>query len=157
MKTKDLVELVKQGATPIVRIKDGEGVLEGPDTGMLGRIISVGAEDSWERGTSTIPFTVDFLEFTEHNKAYAVANWYAKDGTPSLNWMETDGYERDAKSHLIFEMYVEKSEYADLSYLELVEENKWLNKYIESGSNMTYTQWLESQLDLVNQIANSVK
>ena len=150
MKTKDLVELVKQGATPIVRIKDEGCVLEGPDTGMLGRIISVGAEDSWERVTSTIPFTVDFLEFTEYNKAYAVVNWFDKDGTPSLTWMETDNYERDAKSHIIFEMYVEKGEYPDLSHFELVEENKWLNKYIESGSNMTYTQWLETQLDLLN-------
>lgn len=157
MKTKDLVELVKQGAQPIIRIKDEQGALEGPDTGMIGRIISVGAEDVWERGESTIPFVVDFLEFTEHNKSYAVANWYDKNGLPSLTWMETDRYEKDAKSHTIYEMYVEKSEYADIEYLELVEENKWLNKYIESDSTMSYTQWLESQLELVNQIANSVK
>lgn len=157
MKTKDLVELVKQGAQPIVRITDTNDVIDGPDKGMLGRIISVGAEDIWERGTSTVSFVVNFLEFNETNKSYAVPDWVDKNGNPTLTWMETSGYEREAKSFEIHDMYVEKSEYADLSYFELVEENKWLNKYIESGSNMTYTQWLESQLDLVNQIANSVK
>ena len=147
MKTKDLVELVKKGANPIVKIHDSAGTLEGPDTGMLGRIVGVGVEDIWERGTSTIPFYVDFKEFESHNRAVAVHNWYDKSGNPTLTWMDMDHYEQDAKNHEIHEMYVENQEYADLSYFEIIEDNKWLNKYLEAGSDVTYTRWLEIQLD----------
>jgi hypothetical protein len=147
MKTKDLVELIKNGANPIVKIHDKGAALEGPDDGMLGRIIGVGVEDVWERGTSIIPFNVDFKEFESHNKSVAICNWYDKSGNPTLIWMETDYYERDAKNHEIYEMYVENQEYADLSYFEIIEDNKWLNKYLESKSELNYTRWLENQLD----------
>ena len=149
MKTKELVELVKQGVRPIVKIVDKHGVLEGPDSGMLGRITSIGSEDIWERGTSTIPFVIDFLEFTEHNKPLMVANWYDSNGNPSLTWAETRGYESDAKSYTVYENLIDNFTSADLTHLEIVEENKWLNQYLESGSNMSYIEWLETKLDFI--------
>lgn len=147
MKTKDLVELVKQGATPIIRIYDKGSVLEVPDNGMLGRILSVGSEDIWERGTATIPFRINFKEFEAHNKTVAIPNWYDKSGKPTLTWMETDNYEMDSINTEIHEMYVENYEDAELVFIKIVDDNKWLNKYIISNSKLTYTQWLELQLD----------
>ena len=146
MKTKDLVQLVKQGAQPIVKINDTEGVLEGPDSGMLGRIISVGDEEA-EGGTSVISFDVDFLEFTDYNKTLAKSDWYDENGNPTLTWMQTPQYNKDAKRYTVYDMYVENSEYSNTSYIEVVDDNKWLNKYLESKSEVSYTRWLELQLD----------
>lgn len=146
MKTKELVELIKQGARPIIRIKDDDGFIEGPDPGMLGRIIGVGEEDKWDRGTSTIPFKINFFEFTEQNKTAAIANWYDSTGQPTLTWMETERYARDAKVYEVYEMYIDKHEYSDLQHLELVEENGLISQYIKSNSSMTYIEWLEDQL-----------
>lgn len=152
MKTKELVELVKEGARPIIKINDANGVLEGPDHGMYGRIVGVGDEDIWERGISTMPFIVDFLEFTEQNKSFAVHNWYDKNGHPTLTWMEMDRYEKDAKNHVIYEMYTDNSEYSDVSHLEIVSDNKWMNEYLDSKSEMSYVVWLENKL---TEISNS--
>ena len=147
MKTKDLVELIKSGATPIVKIHDKGAALEGPDDGMLGRIIGVGVEDVWEPGTSTIYFNVDFKEFESHNKPFAIHNWIDESGNPTLTWMDMKYYERDAKNYEIYEMYTEDHEYSDVCFFEIIEDNKWLNKYLEAGSDMVYSRWLEIQLD----------
>jgi len=147
MKTKELVKLVRQGATPIIRIYDKHGCLNGPDNGMLGRILSVGNEDIWERGTSSIPFKINFKEFEAHNKTVAVPDWYDKSGEPTLTWMETDNYGVDSINTEIYEMCVENYEDAELVFLKIIDDNKWLNKYITSNSKLTYTQWLELQLD----------
>ena len=147
METKDLVQLVKQGVQPIIKINDAEGVLDGPDYGMLGRIISVGDEDEWESGNSTVTFDIDFLEFTDYNKTLAKSDWYDKNGNPTLTWMQTPQYNKDAKRYTVYEMYVENSEYANTSYIEVVDNNKWFNNYLESKSEVSYTRWLELQLD----------
>lgn len=144
MKTKDLVELVKSGVNPIIKIDDKHGVLEGPDPGMLGRVILVGAEDIWERGTSTISFTIDFSEFEEYNKSFAIPNWFDEFGNPTLKWMETKNY--DAKWE-IYEMYIEKNEYPNLSFIQVIDDNKWLNEYLKTDMKVSYPTFLESLLD----------
>lgn len=150
MKTKDLLELVKQGAKPIVKIVDKYGVLEGPDTGMIGRILKVGESDFSMRENQLVSFVVDFYEFTEYNKSHAVPNFYDENMNPCLTWMETKSYERDSKSYVIYENLTDDYEYSDIQFLEIFDEkNKWLNAYIKSGSNMSYVEWLETSLDLI--------
>jgi hypothetical protein len=146
MKTKELVELVRQGVKPVIRVKDSLNI-DGPDNGMLGRIISVGVEDVWDRGDSTIEIVIDFEEFEEVNKPLAKKNWYDSNGIPCLTWMESRSYEKEVKSFGIFEMFEEKGEDAELSIIELVEENKWLTMYLETDKQMSYTEFLESRLD----------
>lgn len=146
MKTKELVELIRQGVTPIVRFQDphSHGELE-PDPGMLGRILEVGQVDEYDPKESTVDFTVDFLEFTEQNKAFATRNFYDANGQPTLTWMETDYYEKSAICR-IHEMYKSGGELCDLEHFEIVSENKILTEYLESGSKLTYTNWLEEKL-----------
>lgn len=147
MKTKELVTLVNQGAQPIVKINDSASVLEGPEDGMLGRVKSVGKKDRWDENNITINFFIDFLEFTEQNKSFATADWYDKDRNPTLTWMETEFYKRDSKKFELFEMLIEYNEYGVLRHLTIVEENKWLNKYLEESPNTSYIRWLEKELD----------
>ena len=61
--------------------------------------------------------------------------------------MQTPQYDKNAKRYTVYDMYVENSEYANTSYIEVVDNNKWLNKYLESKSEVPYTRWLELQLD----------
>jgi hypothetical protein len=146
MKTKELVELVREGVKPVIRVKDSSNI-DGPDNGMLGRIISVGVEDNWGDGDSTIEFVIDFKEFEEVNKPLAEKNWYDSNGVPCLTWMESRFYVKEVKSFGIFEMLREKQADAELSIIELVEENKWLTSYLETDRKMSYTEFLESRLD----------
>ena len=148
MKTRELVELVNAGVKPVIRVIHGTD-LEGPDNGMLGRITSVGTEDVWDRENSTVEFVIDFKEFEEVNIPFAKKDWYDKDGVPCLTWMETKYYERDSVSFGIFEMLRESGTDAELSILELVEENKWLTEYLKTDKKLSYTQFLESRLDFV--------
>jgi hypothetical protein len=156
MKTKELVELVSEGVKPVIRVKDSSNI-DGPDTGMLGRIISVGVEDSWGRGESTIEFVIDFKEFEEVNKPFARRHWYDSNGIPCLTWMESMVYEKEVKSFSIFEMFEEKGEDAELSIIEMVEENKWLTNYLETDRKMSYTEFLESRLDFVMGLLEKVR
>lgn len=146
MKTRELVELVNQGVKPVIRVVRGTD-LEGPDNGMLGRITSVGIEDIWDRENSTVEFVIDFKEFEEINIPFAKKDWYDSNGIPCLTWMESRGYEKDSKSHGIFEMLREKQQDADLVMIELVEENKWLTEYLKTDKKLSYTQYLESRLE----------
>jgi hypothetical protein len=146
MKTKELVELVREGVKPVIRVKDSLNI-DGPDNGMLGRIISVGVEDNWGDGDSTIEFVIDFKEFEEVNKPLAEKNWYDSNGVPCLTWMESMVYEKDVKSFGIFEMLREKQADAELSMIEIVEENKWLTMYLETDKQMSYTEFLELELE----------
>jgi hypothetical protein len=133
MKTRELVELVNQGVKPVIRVIRGTD-LDGPDNGMLGRITSVGIEDIWDRENSTVEFVIDFKEFEEINIPFA--------------WMESRGYEKDSKSFSLFEMLRENQQDANLVMIELVEENKWLTEYLKTDKKLSYTQFLESKLDL---------
>ena len=147
MKTKELEKLVREGARPIIRVRDSTyGVIDGPDDGMLGRVVSVGEEDIYEKGTSILVFTIDFFEFTDYNKPIATRDWYDADGNPTLIWMDVSDYEKDSKSFKIFEMYVENFEYSDLRYLELSEENETLSEYLSSNQELSYVQWLEDKV-----------
>jgi hypothetical protein len=156
MKTKELVELVTQGVKPVIRVKNGLDI-DGPDTGMWGRIISIGIEDVWDRENSTIEFVIDFKEFEEINKPLAKKDWYNSEGVPCLTWMESRNYENEVKSFGIFEMLREKQVDAELSIIEMVEENKWLTSYLETDRKMSYTEFLESRLDFVMGLLEKVR
>ena len=147
MKTKDLVELVKNGSRPIIKIIDSEGVIEGPDSGMIGRIIGVSDEDVWERGNSIVSFNVNFKEFESHNKTIAKSDWYDENGNPTLTWVESRYYEKESIEYKIYENYTEKFEYSDIEMFELVEDkNELLMEYLKSNSECTYVEWLERKL-----------
>jgi hypothetical protein len=156
MKTKELVELVRQGVKPVIRVKDSSNI-DGPDNGMMGRIISVGIEDVWAIGESTIEFVINFKEFEDVNKPLAKNDWYDDSGNPCLSWMETKNYENEVKSFSIFEMFKEKGQDAELSIIEMVEENKWLTSYLETDRKMSYTEFLESRLDFVMGLLEKVR
>lgn len=156
MKTKELVELVNQGVKPVIRVIRGID-LEGPDNGMLGRITSVGTEDVWDRENTTIEFVIDFKEFEEVNIPFAKKDWYDSNGVACLTWMESRGYEKEVKSFGIFEMLRENGTDAELSILELVEENKWLTEYLKTDKKLSYSQFLESRLDFVLGLVEKIR
>lgn len=146
MKTKDLVELIREGVTPIVRFRDPHNLAEvEPDPGMIGRIKSVKI-DELGPGNTIACFFVDFFEFTEKNIPFAQKNFYDAEGNPVLTWMEMDYYEEESKMCDIHEMYLEDGEHCDLTHFEIVPENTLLFEYTNSGSSLSYTNWLEEKL-----------
>ena len=145
MKTKELVELVKQGARPI--IKTIEHTDDGPDKGLIGRIIGLGKSLPLGRRDSVQGFRIDFFSFTEVNEPSMVADWYDSSSNPTLKWAETPDYEKESKDFEIFESYTENGEYCDLKVIEVTEENKFLTRYLNSNPTVGYVEWLESQLE----------
>lgn len=147
MKTKDLVELIHQGAKPIIRFQDPRETVEyEPSPGMFGRIKAVSPIDQVESGTSIVYFTVDFFEFTEKNTSLAPREFYDDYGNRSKTWMETSFYEKSARNLNIYEMYTENSEYQDLEHIEILPEDTPFLEYVNSGSEMTYINWLEDKI-----------
>jgi hypothetical protein len=71
--------------------------------------------------------------------------------------MESRNYENEVKSFGIFEMLREKQVDAELSIIEMVEENKWLTSYLETDRKMSYTEFLESRLDFVMGLLEKVR
>lgn len=170
MKTKDLLELLKGGAQPIV-----ESTLENdddkPDYKMIGRIKSACFDDYdkmspyeamtqcqyYDEFGNLVIFNVDFFEFTDYNKQFAEPKF---DG---LTWMEIEGYEYYSKDHPIRE-HIEYSNKAlelfglkdsddpipdtfNIVFLESHHSNKYICEYLESKSNLTYTDWLRKKLE----------
>lgn len=148
MKTKDLVKLVESGVKPIIRVIESES-LEGPDDGMLGRIISVGKPDNWGKDGVAIPFIVDFTEFEKINKSLAQKNWFDIYGNPNLSWFETPYYNKEANNFSIFETYKKRKKYGNLHIIELVEGGNfpWVKEYLESNIQTNYVKFLEYKLN----------
>lgn len=147
MLNKDLVEIVKSGVNPVIRIvKDKD--YEGPDPGMLGQIIGVTDVDHWGRENSVIGYVIDFFQFHDVNTKLANPTFYDSSGVACLTWMQTKHYEKEAKNFTIYEMYTEHSKYAEIDGFEVFEpENKWFNMYLETNRSISYPRFLE---DLLN-------
>lgn len=168
MKTKDLLELIRGGAQPIVKstLENDNG---SPDYKMLGRVKSVSfadhdnmsvyenlTHDYCDKLGEIVIFSVDFFEFTDYNKQFAEPKFNG------LTWMETKDYEYNSKNHSIIE-YIKYSTSTlgsfgledldnnpDLFNIEFLEShplNKYICEYLESKSNLIYTNWIRKQLE----------
>ncbi len=139
---KEFAALVNDGIFPVVTftkdIVNCEGYFE---PGMRGRLRSVR-----NSGDDVVIFTVDLSEFEEFNKQFETANYYDKNHVACLN-------AREAGLYNVKEQY-----YADCdleAYIEIEEPHrlKIYEEYKQSGSELTYVQWLEDNVvGLANQL-----
>jgi hypothetical protein len=126
--------MLQVGKNPVVRFTKMIDTFECEvDEGMLARAVSVRDEGD---GTAKVVFEVK--EFEEINIPFMKPNYYDKDGNPTLRWIDTNFYPKDG----IEKFYIETD---GETPFEVIEDNVALNDYRNSGSNLSYIQWLEEQ------------
>lgn len=132
MKANELLELIKSGSRPVIKIteKTFDYIEDSFDVKMMGRI--VGATIEYD----AVRFLVDMNDFDAHNRSVAEYNWFDKDGKATLTWFDTIFYPKDGKEVI----YIPPD--AEIPF-EFVEDNTLLNEYIQSNSDSNYTHWLE--------------
>lgn len=134
MKATEYIEIMKTGKRPIVRFTNKTEDIEADvDEGMLARAISATNEGD---GTTKVVFEVK--EFESINIPLMKPNYYDKDGKPTLRWIDTNFY---PKNGLEF-FYIETD--GEIPF-ELIDNNVAFEDYLNSGTNLGYTQWLEEQ------------
>lgn len=146
MKTKELVNLLKQGVKPTIKFTDNISDIESADPAMLGRVIGFKDVDIWERGTETVTFVIDMSEFYKHNESVAQLGWKGENGEYDLTWMQTKYYPTDHKESIV-EMLKDKFKDSDLSMFEVVEVSKHFEEFCAQEEIEDYVQFLEKKLD----------
>lgn len=151
MNLKAVIDLIQSGKQPVCRFKqeidDCESVLE---KGMLGRLVGF-RED---RDGEGLYLSFNIKEFESHNIPLMTPNYYDDDNIPRLKAIETNFYPKNGIEEIWWSYLL------DVPF-EIVEENSLLNRYIESGSNESYAEWLEKLVfkheEAWNDLKNSLK
>jgi hypothetical protein len=146
MKTvMELVQMVRQGKTPVVQFKKGIESKDDcyPEEGMRARVLH--ASDPDPDGCVKIVF--DFEEFADHNKQYERTNYYDKHGRPSLTAREAGFYKPQD------DIYFDGDEEMEGQLAIQAEAGLWLyESFTAEKSGESYVQWLERKLiDAVGQ------
>ena len=118
MKTRDLIEMIKNGSKPIIRFTEIISDIDSADEDMMGRVISVSKPDVWERGTETVEFRIDMSEFLEHNRSVAQIGWRDSNGDPVLTWMDSAYYPKDNIETIITQILDDKILNITMSFLK---------------------------------------
>ena len=138
--TDELFKMIRNGVFPILEFNkqlNDEYYDYEPDAGMRMQLIDV-KEEPFLNDIVTLIF--DMKGWWDYNKTFAKANWYNDQDVPCLTWKESRFY----PSNDVYEMCVDKG---NIPFLDFVNYPKWYKKYIESKKLLTYTSWLEKQLD----------
>lgn len=140
MKSKELYELVRQGKEPVIKFNKGVyGYCDDSfDPLMVGKIIDVSIEfeDSYR-------FLVDMNDYEAYNRSVAPMEWKDKNGEATLTWFDTKYYPEDG----IEAMYLPSSDIFDTKEVfDFIEENTLFQEYVDSKSDISYVEWLESEL-----------
>jgi hypothetical protein len=146
MKTKELMTMLDEGINPIIEFTKRISDINGPDFGMMGKVIRYRDRDNWGDGDVTIYFDIDMSEFEEHNKTKAKSDWYDKNSVPCLTWFESGMYPKDGIES-ICEMLIEKEQDSDLIMVEVVEVSDYFKEYQQSEFKGTYVKFLEDKLN----------
>lgn len=145
--TQDLaiINSIKLGLRPIVTIQSNvfeEAFLE---EGMKARIISL-SSDNEENDDVVYEFVLDFSEFYDFNKQFAVPNYYDSNREPTLT-AEEAGYMPSNKRERIHHSINYETLFFVIdsqSSIELAEEYSKLETSIKD--KLSYTEWLENEL-----------
>ena len=141
MKTiRDLIAACQQGKTFIVTFRpEIENLEDYPETGMRAVITS-----AREHHSDMARVYFDFAPFDDYNKPLEKANWYDKDGQPSLTAREKGKY----KPQEDFAFGLDE----DLDgYFEFANDSNvaLFNRYLAEKPPVAYVTWLEN---LVNSL-----
>lgn len=136
MKIKTLVDLVKAGKKPMVRITGY--VLDDMwgEVGMLAEVTAI-----WDE-PECLGATFDYSKFREHNTALMGHDWFLSDAKKAQLGREkgTAIESGHIKEDLIEDIYLELDGEVNL---ELAEDNPVLNEYLSMDRQETYVEWLE--------------
>lgn len=146
MKTKELIDILKQGVKPVVKFTEGIHEIESADPNMMGRVVGYKDIDIWERGSETVTFIIDFSEFVEYNKNFAERSWRDDNGSPTLTWFESKFYPKDHKEDIV-EMLIENFKDSKLEMFEVVETSKHFEDFLAQKEETDYIKYLENLLD----------
>ena len=148
MKTQAIVDLLKQGKKPMVKITGPLWDDSWGDKGMLARIVSY-----VDQRDNDVELKFDYAENKAHNLSLQGHNWHLTGGGLGTAF-EAGVMEEDDMTE---EVYFSYKEYNSVSKkndgpdgevpVELAEENKILAEYVKSGSALSYVEWLEQQLE----------
>ena len=137
MKAKVLVDLLKSGKKPLVRLT---GVLFDDSfgqNGMIARVMSVTHEPH-----DLLQLDFDFNENREHNLSLDEPNWFLGSTDQKGTVLEANHF--DDPNNLHEEIFFEEDQ--DIP-VELVSAGTPLSSYMDSGSKLTYVEWLEAKLE----------
>lgn len=146
MKTKELLKMLDEGYKPIIKFNDKSTDLDGPNSGMLGKVISHYDHEIIERGEETIWVEVDLSDYVEYNKNFAIANFYDDNGNPCLTWFESKYYPKNNVFDLCLGL-VESFKDADVRYFDVIEVSKYFQEYQNQTKIKSYVEFLEKKLD----------
>lgn len=139
MTNKELFELVKSGANPLIKVIDDSTIEESIfDNGMIGRVESGEVESEDPKYGTVLIIRIREDEFREINKGSMRSNYYDKQGSPTLNYIEA-GYAPESGVEMTFLMDNDTT-------FELVDDNSLLNQYLEEKSDKSYVAWLEDKV-----------
>jgi len=160
MKTLEILKLIEGGWEPIIRFNSKiEEVDNGPDNGMLGRIIGVGRIEC-DGDEEFVKLSIDVESFREHNEKHD-GKTYFNDNKP-ISWFESGYYPEDGKCFELYEMTKidgEESEplFFDVCdkvlvkrFLELGDKHKTYIQFLEDAARKQYDSELSKKLKSVN-------
>jgi len=146
MKTKELIKILDEGCKPIIKFNKNSVDLDGPNSEMLGKIISYYDHEIIERGEETIWIKVDLSDYVEYNKRIANINFYDDNGNPTLTWFESKYYPKNNIFDLCLGL-VESYKDADVRYFDISELSKYFQEYQNQNNFNNYIEFLENKLD----------
>lgn len=137
MLVKELYELVKQGARPIVKFNEDTHnfIEESLDPDMIGEITYADQEydDSYR-------FRLDLNNYEAHNKSVAQRDWRDSEGNATLTWFDTIYYPEDGIEYVYLPLEAEAP-------LDILEGDSLLVEYVNEKSDKSYVRWLEEKVN----------
>ena len=135
MKATVLMDLVKSGKRPVVKVTGLLWDEAWGEEGMIAEVTSASGPD----GDGCVSFTFDYNKFRETNLPLQSHTYYLKDTGQGTAFEAGMMDEKDIQEDVMFQ------DTDDLP-LELAEEGL-LGEYFESGSEDSYVKWLEGKLE----------
>jgi hypothetical protein len=131
MNGNELYEQFKQGYRPVVRFASDVENYENFDPDMKARLVSMYKDEE------CYCCVFDFTDFEEYNKSIEQPVWNGKHGE-MLKWSESAYYPKDKRTKV----------YVDFDFdpcFVIEQESQAFKDYRESGSELSYINWLEDQ------------
>jgi hypothetical protein len=138
MQRELLKRLIREGKKPMVRLTDALWDESFGRKGMIARVIS--AAD--QANDSLVEFVFDYNDNRKHNLALDHPNWYIGNTGKQGTAIEAGHFENpdDLKEEVVFDK-------RDPVPVEFIDEETPLAEYLVSGSEQSYVEWLEAQLE----------
>jgi hypothetical protein len=144
MKSKELEKIIRDGARPLVKLTDMFWEESFGEKGMIARITGV-SENSWGmEGNTGACFRMDYMENKTHNISLQTANWYDKDGEPTVTKIESGNIKEDE----LFEdaLFDDAEDEVPIEFIDGVD--SLMGEYVtavQKGTHQdrTYVEWLE--------------